>query len=84
VNAPAVAVNVADAAPAGTAREAGTDRDAVVEASVTAAPPAGAGEASATAHVNEAPGPAVAGVQESELMVVGETVEVFTTPPVPE
>jgi hypothetical protein len=68
---PAVAVKVAEAAPAAIVTLAGTVRLVEFDCRVTAAPPAGAPALSVTVQVAEAAGPSVAGLQESEVTVTG-------------
>jgi hypothetical protein len=60
----AVALNVAVVAPAATVTDAGTVREALLLASVTFEPPAGAAGAIVTVHVLTAPCPRLAGLQE--------------------
>jgi hypothetical protein len=59
---PAVAVKLAEVAPAGTVTEAGTDRAELLDESVTVAPPAGAACDSVTAQVEVPPEVTVVGV----------------------
>ena len=63
IEAAAVALNVAVVAPAATLTEAGTVRDALLLASITLDPPAGAVWVSVTVHVLTAPCPRLVGVQ---------------------
>ena len=85
VKEPAVAVNVALAAPAGTATDAGTGRDVLVLLMLTAIPPAGAPLVSAMVQVVEAPGAKAVGEQVSkESCAVPPSkvrVKLWMTPP---
>jgi hypothetical protein len=65
-NAPLVAVNVAPSANPGTVTDAGNVSTAFVLASVTAAPPEGAGMFSAIVHVVDALEPMLFGAQANE------------------
>jgi len=76
---PAVAVNVADVAPANTVTDAGTVNALLLEESVTVAFPLGAGAESVTVQVDFAPAASVVGEQLS-LTPADTTV---TVPPVP-
>jgi hypothetical protein len=62
IEAAAVALNVAVVAPAATVTDAGTVTEALLLASVTPDPPAGAGCVSVTVHVPTALGPRLVGV----------------------
>jgi hypothetical protein len=66
-----VAVKVAAVAEAATVTDAGTVRVALVLASVTAAPPAGAAVVSVTVHLLEELGPRLVGLQASEETCTG-------------
>ncbi|MGA9066195.1 MAG: hypothetical protein WB359_02990 [Bryobacteraceae bacterium] len=77
---PAVAVKLADAAPASTVTEAGTGSSLVVLERATTAPLADAGSFSETVQVDEAPRLSEVGLHESPVNVGNGTVMV---PPVP-
>jgi hypothetical protein len=80
-----VAVNVADVAPAGTLSEAGTGSAAVLlDASVTALPPAGAVWFKVAVHVVAAPEVTLVGLQASDdTPRIGVTVTVAVVLPPP-
>jgi hypothetical protein len=61
----AVALNVAVVAPAATVTDAGMVSEALLLASATAEPPAGAVWLSVTVHEDTAPSPRLAGLQET-------------------
>jgi hypothetical protein len=71
MEAAAVALKLALAAPAATVTEAGTVSDALLLASVTVEPPVGAAWASVTVQALEAFGPRLAGLQDSEETTTG-------------
>jgi hypothetical protein len=62
----AVAVKLAEVAPAGTVTEAGTGSAVLLEDSAMTLPPAGAAAVSVTVHVVDAPDIRLAGAQTSE------------------
>jgi hypothetical protein len=80
---PAVAVNIAEVAVAGTVTDAGTGSAVVLfEASVTVLPPVGAGKVRVTVHVVEPPGLRLVGLQTSdETAGFGVTVTVAVVLP---
>jgi hypothetical protein len=72
----ALAVKVADIAPAGTVTEAGTERLAFALLTVTASPPAGDGPTKVTVQVADLPGVNVDGLQLTDSTGTGPTVTV--------
>lgn len=85
VIAPAVAVKLAEVAPAATATEAGTDSAPVLLERFTVVPPAGAAGFSKTVHVDELPLVSDVGLHDSPVTVGNWTggVEIEIVPPVP-
>jgi hypothetical protein len=85
VTAEAVAVKVAEVEPAAMVTDAGTDKAAAEDESVTVAPPAGAAEVRAAVQVEVAGVVIVAGLQAKEEMVASLGFSVseadFVTPP---
>ncbi|HUI58056.1 MAG TPA: hypothetical protein VLY04_23945 [Bryobacteraceae bacterium] len=71
VKVPAVALNVAEVAPAATVTDTGTVNAALLLVNVTALPPVGAAWFSVTVQVLEALGPRLVGLQASAVIVVG-------------
>ena len=83
VTEPAVAVNVAVVADAGTVTDAATGRAVLLLDSDTTAPPAGAAAESVTVHVVPAPALRLVGAHATELKTVGainDKVAVCDTP----
>jgi len=83
VKVPAVALNVAEVAPAATVTDAGTVNVVLLLVSVTALPPAGAAWFRVTVQVLEALGPRLAGLH-ATLDTCNGTAPPVTVPPVAE
>jgi hypothetical protein len=75
----AVAVKLADVAPAGTVTEAGTERPAFALVVVTVSPPAGEGPTKVTVQVADLPGVNVDGLQLTDFTGTGPTDTVALT-----